>query len=116
MRPQLIMFLGAILAAGTLISMTFGGGWFGSTDVSTINAVAGFKSATIVGSWSVPVPNIDFVTSGLAALLKWDFAFFDGSASLIRWFLIFIVSAGVTWGLFSVMIYTISGLFPRLGR
>lgn len=102
------------MTAGTLISMTFGGGWFGSTDITSINAIAGFRDATIMGSWSVPVPNIDFVTSGLAALVKWDFAFFEGGASLLRWFFVTTIGAGVMWGLFSVVIYTISGLFPRL--
>lgn len=116
MRPQLIMFLGWIMTTGTLISVTLSGGWLGDTDVTSLNAISGFKSANVLGVWTIPVPNIDFVTSGLGALLKWDFAFFNGTTEIVRWLFITTIGAGVMWGLFSVVIYTISGLFPRLGR
>ena len=113
MSPKLIMGLGLIFLAGTMISLTFGAGWLGDTDVSTLNSIAAFRSANVLGMWSIQVPNLDFLTSGIGALVSMDFAFFSGDFEIIRWFFIFVISAGVMFGIFTVMIVTASSLFHR---
>lgn len=113
MRSQHLMFLGWIFFAGILISLTFAGGWFSSTEMGILNSIAGFKSAKILGIWSIMVPNIDFITVGLAALVKMDFAFFGGTLELLRWAFISIIGPATVWGIFTVVIYTISGLWRR---
>lgn len=113
MRPQHIMFLGFIMFIGIVISLTFAGGWFSSTDLGVMNSLAGFKSAKILGIWSIMVPNIDFITIGLGALVKMDFAFFGGTMGLLRWFFICVIGSATVWGIFTVVINTISGLWRR---
>lgn len=105
------MFLGFIFMAGLLISLTFAGGWLSSTDLGVMNSMSGFVSAKILGIWSIPVPNVNFVTVGIAALLKMDFAFFGGPMAILQWFFIATIGAGTVWGLFSTVIYVISGLW-----
>ena len=107
------MFLGWLFMCGTVISLTFAGGWFSSTDLGVLNALAGFRSVTILGIWTIQVPNIDFITVGIASLVKMDFAFFGGPMELLRWFFIATIGLGTVWGIFTIVIYTISGLFKR---
>ena len=107
------MFLGFVMFIGVLISLTFAGGWFGSSDLGVINSFAGFKSAKILGIWSIMVPNIDFVTVGIAALVKMDFAFFGGSMGILRWLFLCVIGAATVFGIFTVVINTISGLWRR---
>lgn len=113
MRPQQIMFMGLILAAGTLISLTFGGAWLGSEEVEVANALTVFRQANILGTWSVMVPNISFFVVGMKSLMMMDFAFFGGSWALIQWILFLTIGLGLLWGFFTVVIGTVQGLFGR---
>lgn len=113
MRPQQIMFLGLIFLGGTVISLTFAGGWLTSSHAGVLNSISGFRAATILGVWSIQVPNIDFITVGIAALVKMDFAFFGGSMGLLRWLFIFTIGAATVWGIFTIAIYAIQGLWRR---
>jgi len=113
MRPHLVMFLGFITATGTLISLTFGGGWFDQTDINTLNSLSAFRQASVLNVWSITVPNIDYALSGMGSFLKFDFAFFTGPLELIRWFFMTVIGAAVLWGIFTVVIGTASTLWRR---
>lgn len=110
----MMMWVGLMFSVGTLISLTYAGVGLGSEEVEFINAVAVFKQANILGIWSVPVPNITFFTIGLRALLNADFAFFGGFMQLLQWFFYTVIGLGVMWGVFSVILVVISGLFRRI--
>jgi len=107
------MFLGFIFTAGTWISLTFASGAFGASELANVNSLAAFKAANILGLWTVQVPNIDLITTGIAALVKMDFAFFVGGMGMIKFLLIMTIGAATVWGIFTVIIYVISGLFPK---
>lgn len=107
------MFMGLIFAAGTLISLTFGGAWFGTEDIEIANALTVFKQANILGVWSVTVPNISFFLLGFKALIQMDFAFFSGELALLQWFFMFTIGLGVLWGIYTVVITVVQGLFGR---
>lgn len=113
MRTQQIMFMGLILAAGTVISLTFGGAWLGTTETDIANAFTVFKQVNILGVWSVTVPNITFFLVGAKALMMMDFAFFSGSMALLQWFMMLTLGLGLTWGIYTVAIGAIQGLFGR---
>ncbi|OGN90755.1 MAG: hypothetical protein A2Z70_01365 [Chloroflexi bacterium RBG_13_48_17] len=114
MRTKHIMFLGLILAAGTTISLTFAGLWLGDEEVELSNALTVFKQATILGVWSVTVPNVSFFLVGARALIMMDFAFFQGSAGLfVQWVLYLVIGTATLWGLFSLMIGVVQGRFSR---
>lgn len=108
------MFMGLIFAAGTLISLTFAGVWVGTEEVDVVNATNVFKQANILGIWSVTVPNITFFLLGAKALAMMDFAFFQGSWLLIQWIFYMTLGLGLMWGLFTVVIGVIQGLFRRV--
>lgn len=113
MHPKYVMFLGLMLAAGTIISLTFGGAWLDDTDLEVVNALTVFKQANIMGIWSVTVPNIDFFVTGAKALTMFDFAFFTGGLQLLQWFLMFTIGLGFIWGLYITIITIVSGVFTR---
>ena len=113
MRPQYAMFMGLIMASGTLISLTFGGAWLGSSDLEIANALTVFKQANILGLWSVTVPNIDFFLIGARALTMMDFAFFDGPMALLQWFFILTIGLGFLWGVYTVVIGVVQGVLGR---
>ena len=114
MRQQYVMFMGFVLAIGTLISLSFSGQWLGSTEVELANAFTAFKQIDILGIWSVTVPNVTFFFVGMRALMNLNFAFFQGDAgALIQWVLYLTVGLGLMWGIFTVVIGVIQGLFRR---
>ena len=105
--------MGLIFAAGTMISLTFGGLWLGSEEVEVANAFTVFKQANILGIWSVMVPNVSFFLVGAKSLMMMDFAFFEGEMALIQWLLFMTLGLGLMWGIFTVVIGVIQGLFKR---
>lgn len=113
MHPKQVMFGGLILAAGTIVSLTFAGAWLGTEEVELQNAISVFKQANIMGVWSVTVPNITFFLVGARAVMMLDFAFFGGIMALLQWVLILVFSFGFMWGIFTVAIGVIQGLFRR---
>lgn len=113
MRPQQIMFLGFTFMVGTMISLTFAGGWLDSTDVGIVNSLVAFRSVKLLGIWTISVPNLDFILTGIGSLLKMDFAFFRGEMVLLQWFFLMTLGAGTLFGLFTIAIVTISSIWRR---
>lgn len=113
MRPQQIMFMGLMFAAGTMISLTFGGAWLGSTEVGIVNSVTVFKQATVLGVWGVTVPNITFLTTGARALMSMDFAFFQGGWAFFQWILFMVFGVAMLFGLYTLALSPLQGLFGR---
>jgi len=107
------MFMGLILAAGTIVSLTFGGLWLGSNEIAIQEAFMLFKQANILGTWSVTVPNVSFFLVGAKSLMMMDFGFFDGILGLVQWFLFLTFGLGLAWGFYVVMLGTVQGLFGR---
>lgn len=113
MHPKQMMFMGLIFAAGTMISLTFGGAWIGTSEVDVVNSLTVFKQANILGLWSVMVPNIDFFLVGAKSLMMMDFAFFTGPMALLQWFLMMVFGIAFLWGFLIVIIGVIQGLWKR---
>lgn len=113
MRPHQIMFMGLMLAAGTVISLTFGGAWLGAGDVAITNSLTVFKQTSILGLWSIMLPNVNFFILGFKSLMMMDFAFFNGSMALVQWFLMLTFGLGLLWGVYMAIIYVVQGLFGR---
>ena len=112
MRTQMIMFLGLIFTAGTLVSMVIAGEWFGSGDVETINSMTVMRPVDI-GIWTLSVPNLEYFTTGLSKMVTFNFAFFGGAAGLLQWLLIMVIGGAVAWGIFTVTIGVASNLLSR---
>ncbi|MDD5511581.1 MAG: hypothetical protein PHI12_12335 [Dehalococcoidales bacterium] len=113
MRAQQIMFMGLILAAGTLISLTFAGAWFSDADVDIANSFTVWKQVNILGLWSVNTINLDFFIGGAKSLMMMDFAFFVGAGQLFQWFMFFTFGLALLWGIFTVIISVAQGFLHR---
>lgn len=104
MRPQYVMFLGLVFAAGTIISLTFGGNWMGADELAITNSMTIFKEANILGLWTIMLPNFDFFFTGIKSLMMMDFAFFTGTTEILQWFFFLVICVGAMWGFFTVII------------
>ncbi len=113
MRTAQIMFMGWLAATGTLVSLTFGGLWLGTTEVALANSLTVFKQANILGIWSITVPNISFFLVGAKSMMMMDFAFFQGPAAIFQWFAMLVFGYAFMWGIFTTVIGVIQGLFHR---
>jgi hypothetical protein len=107
------MFLGLLGSVGTFISLTFSGSWIGQSEMDVTNSLVAFKQANILGIWSVSVPNISFFVTGIKFMTSLDFAFLQGQMGILQWFLWMILGFGIVWGIFTVVIVSVSGLFGR---
>lgn len=94
--------------------MTFAGLWLGDTDVDITNSLTAFKQANIRNVWSITVPNIDFFLVGAKALTSFDFGFFTGPLQILQWFFMLTIGLGFTWGVYTVGIYVVSGIFSKV--
>lgn len=113
MSNKYVMFLGLILAAGTVISLTFGGAWFGTSDIEITSALSVFKQYNIFGIWSIALPNISFFLVGARALASFDFGFFGGGLALLQWFFFLTIGLGFIWGIYVTVIGVAQGIFRR---
>ena len=113
MRPQYVMFLGLLLAAGTLISLTYGGAWIGDEELAIANSLTVFKEANVLGIWTITIPNVDFLFTGMKSLFMMDFAFFTGGLEIFQWFVFLIIVLGATWGIFVVIISLLQSAIAR---
>ena len=108
-----MMFLGFMFSCGTLISLAIAQGWYDSSDIAQLNAIAAFRQASVLGVWSITVPNLDFVLSGIGAFVSFNFAFFRGELAILQWFMMLVIGSAVLWGIFTVVIGTASTLWRR---
>ena len=107
------MWMGLILAIGTLISLSFAGVGLGSQENALADAFVAFKQVNILGVWSVTVPNVTFFFVGIRSLINMDFAFFNGNMVLVQWIMYCVLGLGLTWGIWTISIGVINGLFRR---
>jgi hypothetical protein len=105
-----IVMLGFWFEGFTTINRVIEGRFMTSADVGFMNMLTITKSVD-VGLFSIPVPNLDFV-SGLLRLVKWDYSFFGGNAQMIQFFL-YAFTFAVAFSLFITIIGLLYNYFSR---
>lgn len=113
MRTQQVMFMGWLAATGIMISLTFGGVWLGGSEVGLASDMTVFKQGNILGIWAVSIPNVGFFVGAAKAVMTMDFAFFRGPAQLFQWIAMLVFGYAFMWGIFTIVIGVIQGLFRR---
>jgi hypothetical protein len=83
MSAPLIGFVFFIFVGMTAINRVLEGAFINSSDVAGLNQLSIFRSLDI-GVFSLPVPNFEWVT-GIAKLVKMDYAFFGGNAAFLQY-------------------------------
>ncbi len=105
-----LMFAGFVLIVGYLCCHWIAGTQFGSTENTLIDSLQVFRTIEIYDRWSVPVINTSFFTTGISAIVHWDFSFLEGS--YILWIL-YLFNIGLVFGVFSVFVGVITSAFGR---
>jgi hypothetical protein len=109
---QLIGWLTFSFAGMTLVNRVLEGQFVTAADVSVVNAVILFREVSVFGLFTLPVPNMGFITQGLPHLVKWDYSFFGGNAAIIQYFL-YSITAALAFLLFSMIIGLLYNYFGR---
>lgn len=112
---QMIGFLAMAWGGMTLLNRFIEGRFITASDTSIMNTLTITHSQSIAGIFSVPIINTDFFFTGIPRLVKWDFSFFGGNASIIQFFL-YSFTFAVSFMLFLVIIGMVFQFLSRLGR
>lgn len=108
-----IFFLGWMLFTGVIISLIVGQDWYGSGDVTTINALTVIRPVSVLGIWSFPFLNLQYFTVGIPKLFSWDMGFFGGGYGVIKYGLQMVFTAGIGLVLAIAAWQIGRSLFPR---
>lgn len=103
-----------IMVGFTLIARVLEGAWIGATDVAILNDIVIFRSMSVFGWFTLPIPNFSFITQGLPRLLDFDnySTIFSGNAAIIS-YLLYAFSAFVAFALFLAIVGVIAGRISR---
>ncbi len=112
---QMIGFLSMVFVGMTLLNRFIEGRYIVASDVANMNTLTITHSQSIAGYFSIPILNTDFFFTGIPRLVKWDFSFFGGNASIIQFFL-YSFTFALTFMLFLVIIGMAFQFLSRLGR
>lgn len=112
MDQNLFGFLVSTFIGMTVINNVLKGAIISTTDLSIVNNFLAFIPWQ-VGVFTIPVPNIAFLTNAIPALLNWDeYGMFLGNTQFLT-YLMYSFTAVVTYILFGLSIGTVSRLFSR---
>jgi hypothetical protein len=103
MNIAFIGFLAFCFVGMTLINRVLEGAFITAGDMSVFNNLTIFRDMQIFGTFSIPTPNIAFITEGLPRLVKWDLSYFGGSGAFFQYFF-YSLTAAMAFGLFVLMI------------
>src|SRR3990167_2211248 len=98
----LIGFLSFCFLGFTLLNRILEGALQSSSDAAIFSTLYIFRPVNL-GLFTMPVPNLSFFTTGIPALLKWDYSFLGGNAGIITYFL-YAVTTMVAFILFGLVI------------
>lgn len=109
---RLVGFLTFAFMGLTLVNRVLEGTFIAAGDASIVNSVMVFREISVFGLFSLPIPNLSFITDGLAHLAKWDYSFFGGNAAIIQYFL-YALTAMMSFLIFTLIIGLLYQYFGR---
>jgi len=107
-----IGFLSMVFAGSTLWNRLLNAEFIRAEDIGILNTMTITHDQTIFGLFSVPVLNADFFFVGIPRLVKWDYSFFGGNASIIQFFA-YSMTFALSFALFIIIIGMVSQYFAR---
>jgi len=96
----------------TLINRWIEGAMMQAAETDFINTLMFTKVFSLFGI-PVPIINVEFFTTGIPRMLKWDYSFFGGNAQILQYFL-YSITAVVSFMLFCVIIGLLANYFTRV--
>lgn len=101
MSPKYIQFFGMAWFISVLICMVLEGSYFSSHENTVINDLSILTTLKVGGLVPIPAFNIYFFR-GIYRLLVFDYSFYTGGFTILRYFWMATLSAGVVWGIAQV--------------
>lgn len=111
---MMVFFAFTFFVASFICLMIEGSSYFGSTDVSILNALVGFNVVEMsdLGLLAIPKMAIGFFTVGVPNLILWDYSFLDGAYEIVKWLLLYPLSIGFVWAIISMFVGVIQRSIP----
>jgi hypothetical protein len=108
----MIGFVAFLFIGFTVINRICEGAFVDAADVGIINNVLIFKEVSVFNLFTLPVPNLSYITQGIPHLIKWDYSFFGGNAALIQ-YMLYSITAAISFLLFTLIIGLLYQYFGR---
>lgn len=110
MNIAFVGFLSFLFIGMTLLNRILEGNFILSSDLSIVNQMTVFKDLEVWGFIHIPIPNVDFLTTGIPRLIKFDYTFFGGSAGFLQYGL-YSLTAAMSFGLFIMIVVNIASSY-----
>jgi hypothetical protein len=115
MNIAFVGFLSLIFIGMTLLNRILEGNFILGSDLAVVNQLTVFSNLNIFGFISIPVPNLDFIITGIPRLIKFDYSFFGGSAGFFQYAL-YSLTAAMSFGLFIMIAVNIASSYLNRTR
>ena len=111
MRPHWLVWVAFAFIIGQMMCLISQGIWLGSEEQDFFNALLGFTAHeytdSLIGNIGTTFVNVigglvGFFTVAIPKLVMWDYSFLDGGWSIVKWLLLYPLSAGTVIGVVSL--------------
>ena len=113
MTPKLLSFYTTAWFLSVCICMILEGSYLGTYHNSILDDLALFSWQNVWGLFSVPIINLGFFR-GIYRILLWDYSFYQGSYTFVRYFWTAVLSPGAVWGIGSVLAPVVASLLSSI--
>ena len=107
-----IGFVAFLFIGFSVINGVLGGVIVSQNDIEILNQLSVFRTFDVLGIFTLPVPNMSFLTTAIPHLFMWDYSFFGGQASIIL-YLLYSITGAASFGLFITVIGLAANFFGR---
>jgi len=114
-RFQLLAFFFFVYFILTILSYTIEGQYYGSSDVTLAEQLLGYNVAQMQGPGILTIPKVgaSLITHAIPKTVMWDYAFFEGSWQLVRYFFLVVFSGPLIIVVGYESIIALQGVFSR---
>jgi len=112
-----VTFLVFVWVLGQMLALILEGSWFGAQDQEALNPMLTFLTVKLQdpGPWGVVALFPAFFV-GLFSMLAWDYSFLQGELALVKWVLLYPLSAGAVVAVAQLTIPAITGVVGLFRR
>lgn len=117
MSSKIIIFIVFLFVIGTVVSLIIEGSFIGSgEEMDIMQALTGYNTLDVAGGGGISIPKLGlgFFTTGLPKVIMWDYSFLDGSWGIIKWLLLYPISAGVVYAIGLMIFNVASGILGAI--
>ena len=118
--PRTIMFQAFLLIMGKIAGMMCDV-WI--DDLSSLESLTGYRVTELSGVGGMVTGAMGFFTTGLPAMITWDYAFLESDIAglgemliILRIILVITISSGVVYGMWKATLPLAQGVFGGLTR